>query len=256
MLYENELTFPELLKPPIEEVVCGVVFDSFAELDALLLGVYWDSRAVDFPKRSLQPALMDDIGFAMGAFPMRAFLATPDDQFVIQLQHDRFFMNWRSTGGAYPRFSEKHGQGGLLLRALGEFEKFASFLDSRCKRRPSIRRIELTKIDVLRRGEQWRDLDDLVQLVPVTGVFREIQHSESREVNLRFVERGPEGVAIVHVATLMDGEVPNALRIEGRCIVTATSELPAAFTRANTVLNDAFFKLIPEAQARFGVRGN
>jgi uncharacterized protein (TIGR04255 family) len=255
MLHEKGQSFPELLKPPIAEVVCGVVFDSFDDLDALLLGVYWNSRAGEFPKRSLQPALVDEVGFAIGAFPMRAFLATLDDQFVLQLQHDRFFMNWRSTGSAYPRFSEQHGSGGLLVRALREFQNFATFLESRCEKSPSVQRVELTKIDILRRGEHWSDLDDLVRLVPVTGVFREIQRSESREVNLRFVERGPEGVAIVHVATLMDADVPNALRIEARCIATATSDLSTAFTKANTVLNEAFFKLIPEAHARFGVKG-
>jgi uncharacterized protein (TIGR04255 family) len=252
MADRKDKSFPELGRPPIAEVVCGIVFDSFAELDALLLGVYWDSRVADFPKRSLQPALMDEIGFAIGAFPMRAFLSTQDDQFALQLQHDRFFMNWRSTGAEYPRFSEKHGPNGLLVRALKEYETFVSFLETRFKRTPSVKRVELAKIDLLRRGEHWRDLDDLVKLVPVTGVFRELQRAESREVNLRFVERGDEGVATVHVATMTEGETPIALRIEGRCIVPPVPDLQAAFTGANTVLNDAFFKLIPEATARFG----
>jgi uncharacterized protein (TIGR04255 family) len=254
MAEDKVKSFPELVRPPIAEVVCGIVFESVAELDALLLGVYWDQRAKDFPKRSLQPALMDDVGFAIGAFPMRAFLSTADDQFALQLQHDRFFMNWRATGQAYPRFSERHGPNGLLVRALKEYGRFAAFIQERFGRTLRVLRVELSKIDILQRDLHWSDLDDLARLVPVTGVFREIQRSESRDVNLRFVESGSGGVAIVHVATLMEAERPKALRIEGRCIAPPMEDIQRAFDSANLVLNEAFFKLIPEARTRFGTR--
>jgi len=121
--------------------------------------------------------------------------------------------------------------------------------------RPTPVRVELTKIDLLQRGDHWSTLDDLAQLVPVTAVFAELQLSDEREVNLRFVERGADGVALVHIATLMQGPQPTAVRIEARRVAPATDDIATAFANANAVLNDVFFKLIPDAKARFGLQG-
>lgn len=247
-----EKVFPELRRPPIAEVVCGVVFNTVANLDALMLGVYWDLRKADFPKRQLHPALSDEFGFAIGPMPMRAFIVSADDQFVLQLQHDRFFMNWRATGKGYPRFSEKHGPDGLLSRMEKEFARFQAFVRERCQSEISPARVELSKIDMLERGVHWDTIDDLARLLPVTGVFQEIQRTDKRDVNLVFVERGPEGAVSMHITTLTDGETPKGIRIDGRFVADAVPTVRETFVRGNDVLNEAFFKLIPEAEKRFG----
>lgn len=253
---EQQRQYPALERPPIVEVVCGVVFEQIPEIDPLVLGVYWDRIRAEFPNRSLQPALTEDVGFTIGAYPLRARLTSVDEQFAIQLQHDRFFMNWRATGGTYPRFSERHGQVGLLSRALSEYERFSDFIHERTGKRPTATRVELTKIDLLNRGKDWADLDDLAEVMPVTGVFAKIQRSSERDVNLRFVERGTDGVALVHVATLVQGGSPSAIRIEARRIAPVVDDLQSAFAAANQVLNDVFFELIPSAKDLFGIREN
>ncbi|MFO0677070.1 MAG: TIGR04255 family protein [Polyangiaceae bacterium] len=247
--------FPELRRPPIVEVVCGVVFEPVLDLDALMLGVYWDRRRDDFPKRQLHPALSDEAGFAIGIMPMRAFLISGDDQFILQLQHDRFFMNWRASGQDYPRFSEQHGEGGLLTRMEGELEKFRSFVREKCGSELVPRRIELSKIDLLEKGRHWKDVADLASLLPVTGAFQEVQRTEDRDVNLRFVDRGPDGTVIVHVASLNSTDGAQALRVDARFVADPTPSVRDAFHRGNQILNDAFFKLIPDAAKRFGMKG-
>lgn len=252
MSSEKVKVFPALARPPLVEVVCGVVFDSFPELDALVLGVYWNSRKEEYPGHSLQVALADDLSIENGVFPARAVVVSADGQFILQLQHDRFFMNWRATGGEYPRFSENHAPRGLLVRAMEEYERFCVFITDRFGRRPVARRIELTKIDLLRRGEHWRDLDDLATMIPMTSVFSKIQQSDNRDVNLRFVERANSGAVVVHIATMMDGDTPSSVRIEARRLANPEADISAAFHSANTVLNEVFFSLIPAARDYFG----
>lgn len=244
-------TFPHLEQAPISEVVCGIVFESVAGLDPLLLGTYWDRRKDDFPNRQLHPALMDENSIIFGAVPVRALLTSADDVFVLQLQHDRFFMNWRARGGSYPRFSERHGTDGLLARTEAEFETYRAFIRDRCGVDVSPSRIELSKIDMLERGRHWESPDDLAKLLPVTGVFNEIQRADEREVNLRFVERGSHGTVMIQITTLSDGKVPRAVRIDARCMAAPEPSLHEAFVRSNAILNDAFFKLIPDAAVRF-----
>jgi uncharacterized protein (TIGR04255 family) len=254
MSSKNRLDYPALARPPIVEVVCGIVFAPIPDLDPLVLGVYWDRRTSTFPKRALQPALTDEVGFSLIPFPMRAVLSSADDQFLVQLQHDRFFMNWRAVGIEYPRFSERHGERGLLRRAAEEYESFAEFVAERTGSPPVVLRVEMTKVDMLRRGEHWSDLADLAALVPVTSVFSAVQQSDEREVNLRFVERGAEGVALVHIATLMEGVQPAAIRVEARRVAPVDGDVSATFVTCNAVLNDVFFKLIPDAKNRFGTK--
>jgi hypothetical protein len=73
---------PILERPPIVEVVCGLVFDPLP-LDGMLLGVYWDERKDDFPKRSLQPPLVDGLHLVLHPEQVRAIgLATQVDGVV------------------------------------------------------------------------------------------------------------------------------------------------------------------------------
>ena len=255
----GSMTTPEpleicsLTNPPIVEVVGGVVFNSIPDLDTLSLGVYWDSRKADYPKRQVLPALADEMVFTVGSgFPTRAFLTSADDQFVLQLQHDRMFFNWRSMGSIYPRFSAQHGAGGMLERILKEYSQFSEFISSRFGVHPVPSRIELTKIDFLRQFQHWKDLEDLAELVPVTGTFKEIQRSEGREFNLQFTERATDGATIVGVASQADQTNTHSVRIESRRVASCGSNIEDAFNKANGILNSTFFRLIPNAKARFG----
>lgn len=248
---ESAQQYPGLARPPIAEVVCGVIFDSIQELDPLMLGTYWDARKTEYPRRSLQPAITDTLSFAVGGLAMRAVLVSGDDQFVLQLQHDRFFMNWRAKGGTYPRFS---GQNGLMERSLAEYEKFSQFVHSRLNVRPNARKVELNKVDLLAKGQYWNEVSELADLLPITGAFSDILHSESREVNLRFVERDNEDVSHVHVSTLMNESGPTSVRIEARRTAAPDPDLASAFKNANAALNGIFFKLVPKAATYFGTK--
>lgn len=254
MTQPDPTTVPE--RPPITEVVCGWVYDALA-LDPLLLGIYWDQRKDEFPKRQLQPAVFDGPAIVFGHGASRAMLDSADSSVLLQIQHDRFFMNWRGSGERYPRFTGGNGREGLLPRALSEFDRFGAFCEARLAARPHVRRLELTKVDRLRRGVDWSDLEDLGRLVPVTATFGPVHAHGRREIALRFVERrGPETV-LISLQSLFDdpsGEM-TAVQIETRVMreVEDGDDTSEVFRSLNQEANRVFFELVLDA-ARFGIQ--
>jgi len=235
-------------------VVCGIKFDSVNDLDALLLGVYWDLVRDKFPHRQVQPALSDSINFAMGAIPMRAFLTSANNEFVLQLQYDRFIMNWRAVGEAYPRFSDRHGPKGLLSRMEEEFGLFSTFVKGRCGVELVPVGIELAKIDVLEQGKHWTDYRDLASVLPVVGAFDSLDSGVSREFNMQFVQHDGGGALVTNVQTGKTNEGVDLVRIDGRVISNAHPIVREAFKAANTSLNQMFFRLIAHPEKLFGLR--
>ena len=247
--------FPVLEKPPIVEVVCGVQFDVM-DLDPLILGVYWDNRRDEFPQRSLQPAVVEGAGFVLGNLPLRSVFVAADQVHVLQIQHDRFFMNWRAIGKAYPRFSNRGGGGGLMQHAIEEFGKLSTFCEKRFGAPITPKRAELTKIDVIEKGRHWRDLDHLRAIMPITGTFGGLQRGGNRQLALRFVEtEEPRNLTVsVNSASTEQGGDLTSIRIETRAVVPVLEPgLEAAFVEANSSVNRAFFTLIGvEGHAVFG----
>lgn len=241
---------PVLARPPIVEVVCGVQFDP-VDFDPLVLGVYWDRRSAVYPHRSLQPAVSDGgPPFVIGNVPLRAVLVAADQVHVLQIQGDRFFMNWRAVGKAYPRFSNRNGSRGLMAQALEEFASLSEYCVERFGVPIQPKRVELAKIDMVERGKHWNDLDHLQSILPITGTFSQVHRGGNRELALRFVENDPNSTLVISLNSIAAerGGEPTAIRIETRGIVPVVDgQIETAFVMANDAVNAAFFTLISDA---------
>lgn len=248
--------FPHLERPPIAEVVCGFAFSPIEALDAFEFGVYWDQRRDEFPDKQVRVGLADPNSLSLSS---RAWLISPDDgEFLLQLQSDRFYVNWRRRKNRYPRFSDENQQRpGLRSIALREFEKFTDFCSQRptIGKQPQVNTIELTKIDMLRRRRDWSSLEDLAALLPITETFTAIRQSSRIQLSLSENEKLDNGSLSVRLNSISDenGEL-DIVRLESRVEFSlAQGEDPsAAFGRANTLINEAFFGLVKDATARFG----
>ncbi len=238
---------PQLKLPPIDEVVCGFVFAP-QPVDTMDFGIYWDTRLADYPGRQVHPALMEGTTvLQIGASPQRSWLISEDDSRVLQLQHDRFFMNWRRRDGDYPRFSDHDGKNGLRTQAIAEFEKFGQWLLERTKQPVQLARYELTKIDTLKRGKHYESTSQLGDLMSVAKVFADIQVSEPQLLNLRLVEAHDDATTHVQITVTQDGA-----RIETRHVFPMKGDMAADFTRANFRVNNVFFGLFKDACKAFG----
>lgn len=251
------MTLEQLKHPPIVEVVCGFVFEPLSGLDPLLVGTYWNQRRQDYPKGQLQPPVTDDQPSGLmiheGVGDLRSWLISEDEAFLIQIQSNRFYLNWRKRGGDYPRFSDHHGEPkGVLSRALTEFEQFTVFCKTSIGQEPSVVRIDLTKIDHLLKGDHWKDSADLARMMPKLAPLMELSKTNDPIVAIRFHEdraRGKLLVAIDSVGFNIPSENPKrGIKLETRFANIQSMDPRSDFEWANAELNNVFDLLIPKEQ--------
>jgi hypothetical protein len=183
---------------------------------------------------------------------------------VLQIQHDRFYLNWRRRERAYPTFSgiPERGIRGLKDRALEEFGRFSEFCERELRTRPLPNRIELAKVDLMSEGPDWKAGENLARLVTWLRPMVEFSASGCPQVALRYyeprsggalavsIECGAAGAGASQVGSQGQGRV---LKVESR--VTSDTQgsdaraLQEALERANRELNDEVFaKLIPQGE--------
>lgn len=245
----------KLTKPPIFEVVCGVFFSALGGLDPIIVGTYWDARRDDFPERALQPAVgPQTVLLGPGVPPLRTWLISKNDgPFVLQIQADRFYLNWRKRGESYPRFSTTDG---LLALALKEFTRFSDFCEANLGGRPRPQAIELAKVDDFVEGRDWTGKDDLAQMLPSLAPLLSVTATDAPDVLMRFRE-SRAGHSLQVALSSMDvehgGTRHRVVRLETTVVRPAGPEMEevrAAFERANGDANAVFGALVPRDQRR------
>ena len=240
-----------LADAPIDEVACGVMFDPVATLDPIVVGSYWRERVLEYPSHELRTPLRDAariLDLVNVVPPLRAMLVSHDDQYVLQIQPDRFYFNWRRRDRGYPRFNTHGGSEGVLSRALREFQRFSAFCASTLGAAPKVRAIELAKVDIIREKVYWRALSDVAEILPCLRDFIDFTKSDSPSFGLRFSEPRGQGHVQINIALGARPAENNvrALTVETRLQCEAgVSSMESAFKQANADLNAVFAGLIP-----------
>ncbi len=249
---------PRLDAPPITEVVCGVFFTPMPELDPVLLGGYWASIRDEFPRRELKAPLMQaapdawEFSLTQDIGPVRTWFISRDDVFIIQVQQDRFYLNWRMRGAGYPRFSASDGEPGLLSRFLGHFTRFSDFCAAAVGAAPSIVGLELAKIDQFKQDQHFRDPADLAAMAPMLApVLAETTSLPS--LLMRVSTPLPDGsLDIAWDSVSTPGAQPQrALKLECRRALkkaVSSAELRQRFEACNLDVNERFRTIVPDAQ--------
>ena len=104
-----------------------------------------------------------------GVGPLRAWLVSTPDDYVLQIQPDRFYFNWRKREGAYPHFGDYEPTKGVLSRSLSELAELGDFTLGALGQKPKPTQLELAKIDFLVSPKHWSDHADLAKVLPVLG---------------------------------------------------------------------------------------
>lgn len=139
LMAETENKLPDFRKPPVVEVVCGVLFSDINALKAAHLGDFWNPVRQDFPKteeRQLLSAVVEVFGqipqptFQVSNVPplSRVWFFSEREDKLIQIQRDRFLFNWRrlNADDEYPRFESVYGD---FVKYLGKFRDFVQGID-------------------------------------------------------------------------------------------------------------------------------
>jgi len=235
--------YPELRRAPIREVACSFRFEPLQALSPLLLGVFNARHRDEYPRSSLASPVVDDasrLGVRHGYPPVRAVFESSDGSIALQVQEDRFYVNWRATEDDYPRFSTRHGARSVLQRALDEFADFESFAASEVGE-VALTAVELIKVDILNRGDVWADREELASLLPVVDGF---VSADQFQIQWQDSSSQPDVTYQVQFGQRHEGE---SLRLETRSTSSARrDQLEEAFLLLNERINGAFFDLLSE----------
>ncbi len=252
-----------LREPPLEEVICGILFDSLP-IDPVVAGAFWVNKRREYPNRMFLPALVESrvefqpgakVNVAVPGGHVRTWLISEDDSRLLQFQHDRFYLNWRARGdGQYPRFS---GDEGLKGRTEETFADFADFCEDILGQKPEPKKVEVGKIDMLEQGTSWNTVEDLRSMFPTIAPFLGFAASKSPSFAIRFGEVVDGCELQIGLNTTLtfhaDKEEPmTGVRIETTVRTPVDGDIGAAFTRSNRVANSVFAQLIPDAESHFG----
>jgi uncharacterized protein (TIGR04255 family) len=105
-------------RPPVVEVVCGVLFGTLPALRTAHVGLFWNLLRTDFPDVDEAPPLvpivegqeaplLEAMGAVIEAPLPRTWFRSVDGHALIQLQRDRFLYNWKRDSpldGSYPSY--------------------------------------------------------------------------------------------------------------------------------------------------------
>jgi uncharacterized protein (TIGR04255 family) len=127
---------PDFENPPVLEVVFGVQFPPVPGLQTRHFGEFWDQCKKDFPITHDAPPLpmVLDVGsvelFNLPPF-RRMMMISSDNSYVVQVQEDRFNVNWRKVTPeqTYPRFENVFKTFGELWDRFGTFITVATAAD-------------------------------------------------------------------------------------------------------------------------------
>jgi len=154
---------PSYKKPPVNEVICGMRFDTPTKLRIPHIGLLWDKFRSNYPIIQHAPPIASAKGdiFIDGATglpsPRVWFINKSDDQ-LVQFQADRFYFNWRRRKDDYPRYLHVIESFEGVLTTI---EKF--FNDFELGEFKPIE-YELTYINHIPKGQGWDTIDDLPRI--------------------------------------------------------------------------------------------
>lgn len=170
-------------KPPVVEVVCGVLFSTPAPIRAAQVGLFWSSIREKFPRIEEMPPISPviegvqgsgkpEIEISFGSLPplRRTWLLSDDGRHLIQIQEDRFLFNWKREADedAYPSYDF------VIQRFDDHLAKFVKFLADEKIGQPNYKQFELTYVNHITTSN---GLDDVGETgVMVDHVYQTRQH--------------------------------------------------------------------------------
>jgi uncharacterized protein (TIGR04255 family) len=148
-------------RPPLIEVSFGLRFRRPPALHVAHYGLFWANIVRDFPDTLDQPPIADPQTPPPEWFGPRVWLVHRDKALLLQLQYDRFHVNWRrlTPDVEYPRFTTLAPLFRIYCTA------WAEFLDRFGLGRLEDLRAELSYVNHLEPSEGWPKVSDIGRVI-------------------------------------------------------------------------------------------
>jgi uncharacterized protein (TIGR04255 family) len=164
---------PKYDKPPVIEVVCGILFTSIEELLAPHFGLLWEQFKPGYAECREVPPLTPTIEH-FGESPQEAtlqFSNTPPlpriwfihaDGSIIQVQRDRFLYNWRKIRpeDEYPHYPE------VVEKFESYLSTFQSLLKDNALGEIELLQYEMTYVNHILQNTAWKSMSDIGHVFP------------------------------------------------------------------------------------------
>ena len=173
---EPDKTLPEFERPPVIEVVCGVLFKSLENMLAPHLGVLWERFKAKYPTCQEVPPLApaiekydDSAGVELTISdkpPLpRVWFVHESETGIIQVQRDRFLHNWKKVRpeDEYPRYTN------VIELFRTHLSTFDSFITDVGLGSVEPLQYELTYVNHIPQGEGFDSLDRIGCTLPDFG---------------------------------------------------------------------------------------
>ena len=170
---EISKSLPDYERPPVVEVVCGILFKSIEKLLAPHFGLLWEKYKTEYPVcrevPPLAPAIerfekAPRIDLQLAEVPPlpRIWFVHKNDNGIIQIQRDRFLHNWKKVlpEDEYPRYPQ------VIELFKDRLSRFESFLSENDLGVMEPRQYEMTYINHIPQGEGWTKLNEIGKVFP------------------------------------------------------------------------------------------
>lgn len=172
-------TLPSFDAPPLNEVVVGVQFASLPDYDFRFVSQAYGAFRTEYPHVSEQPylppqyevfgggvsSLQNKIEFGPAPVQNRTWFASDSNDHLLQLQSDRFMLNWRATAvgvsSSYPRFEP------ILEKFLGSFSALEDLSSLALGSRLQLSQAEVAYINLI----PLDDFDDATEWLTTLSAY-------------------------------------------------------------------------------------
>jgi uncharacterized protein (TIGR04255 family) len=167
---------PSFKNPPVIETIAGIQFAPLQEWTVPHFGLYWSQVRRQFQRVEVHPPVAPEIDgsgtirIALVEQPnVRCWYIGPRPTELVQVQQDRFLVNWRqlTDSDAYPHYIDRTRP--LFVEQLSAF---LAFLKQESISDPQIIRCELTYVNHIIKGNGWEVAADWDKVFTVCGDLR------------------------------------------------------------------------------------
>lgn len=207
----KQRTLPNYDKPPVNEVVLGVQFDTLENYSALHPGLYWQNIRDSYPNFSAHPPLAkttETFGEPINFEPVlkaeiydkppipRCWFIDESGNRLIQLQSERFLYNWKKVTGKedYPQYEN------IFPEFEKQWESFLDFAEKEALGPLKLNHWEVTYVNYIYQGEGWSDFGDLPKIFPFLSNDKLADNLTTPEkINLTIAYSYPDKLARLHI---------------------------------------------------------
>lgn len=252
--------------PPLDEVVCGVHFAG-VKWSVIHFGLFYAEVRGRYPHSQPRPPLaLFESGGAEGlpielmTEPQLPLLwyESAGSPFLLQVQKDAFFVNWRRQLGSfiYPHFHTREGgEQGVWDRFITEWEAFRAFCEKQGIGSPEVLACHLAYINHMVHGETWDVPADLARWFRLLAGVKGASPVDTLHMTVTYRVRNlPLRINVRPAIRISDKKKLFIIDFIVTAKLPADSSLQAWFDEAHRAIRDEFLaQTTQEAHEQWGL---